>query len=477
MRLTRLGLRPLLLYSTLKYGLKVIILGGGLAGLAAGCALAAQGEVSCKLILIERRPYLGGRASSFFHKGLGEEVDLGQHVFLGCCSAYIAFLEKIGARELVKLQPHLSLKVRSRDGRVGLIRGSALPGPLSLLPSFLRYPFLSFGEKVGLIPALAAASMADREKAKGSFSDWLAAHSQARRSCQEFWDFLLLPTLNDHPENVSAAMGLMVLQEAFLKGHGADLGYPRVGLARLAAKAGDYIRERGGELILGKGAEALEVESGLVRAVRLSDGQVLEGDYFISALPPEGLRRILPEGWRADPFFERAGRLAWNPIVNLYLWLDRPVLEEEVIAFWDSPVQWVFNRSKILGRPGPGQGQELCLSLSGAWEAIALPPERLFQELSTELGQLLPEMREAKVEKHLVVKQRRATISLVPGMEGHRLPSWTPIANLFLAGDWTATGWPSTMEGAVRSGLESARALMDNLGGANDGACGLGRAY
>ncbi|MGQ9734558.1 MAG: hydroxysqualene dehydroxylase HpnE [Candidatus Bipolaricaulia bacterium] len=447
--------------------MKVLILGGGLAGLTAGCALAAQGEVSCELTLIERRPYLGGRASSFFHKGLGEEIDLGQHVFLRCCSAYIAFLEKIGARELVKLQPHLSIKVRSRDGRVGLIRGSSLPGPLSLLPSFLRYPFLSFGEKAGLIPALAAASMADRARTKGSFSEWLAAHSQARRSsCQEFWDFLLLPTLNDHPENVSATMGLMVLQEAFLKGHGADLGYPRVGLSRLAAKAGDYIRERGGELILGKGAEALEVESGLVRAVRLSDGQLLEGDYFISALPPEGLLRILPEGWRAHPFFERAGRLAWNPIVNLYLWLDRPVLEEEVIAFWDSPVQWVFNRSKILGRPGPGQeGQELCLSLSGAWEAIALPPERLFQELSTELGRLLPEMREARIEKHLVVKQRRATISLRPGMEGHRLPSRTPIANLFLAGDWTDTGWPSTMEGAVRSGQAAARNLTAFLAG------------
>jgi zeta-carotene desaturase len=445
--------------------LKVLILGGGLAGLAAGCELADREGL--ELTLIERRPYLGGRASSFFHKGLGEEVDLGQHVFLRCCSAYLTFLRKIGAQEMVSLQPRLSLEVRGRDGRVGLIRGSPLPGPLYLFPSILRLPFLSPREKLRLLPALARALTSRRSRAEGTFREWLERHGQGRTAESErFWDFLILPTLNDHSENVTARMGLMVLQEAFLKGHAADLGYPRVGLSHLAAKAGDYILERGGELILGKGAEALQIEGDLARSARLSDGQVLEADGFIIALPPEGLLRILSQEWQLHSFFARAGQLAWNPIVNLYLWLDRPVLEGELLAFLDSPVQWVFNKSKILGRTRPGQ--ELCLSLSGAWELISLPPERLFQMLLEELRRLLPGVREAKVEQYLVVKQLRATISLVPGMEAYRLPSRTPIKNLFLAGDWTDTGWPSTMEGAVRSGLEAARHLIDYLAGRSE---------
>ena len=453
---------PLLICSILLVGLRVFILGGGLAGLAAGCRLADRGDY--EPILIERRPYLGGRASSFLHKGLGEKVDLGQHVFLRCCSAYISFLKEIGAWEMVALQSRLSLKICGQDGRVGRLAGSLLPGPLYLFPSLLRLPLLSPRERLLLLPALVGAltSSRRRDRVEGSFREWLERHGQGG-TVERFWDFLILSTLNDHPERVSAAMGLMVLQEAFLNHHGADLGYPRVGLSRIAAKAGDYILKRGGEIILGRGVERLDLLGSRVRSVRLSDGRVLHGEGFIAALPPEGLLRILPEEWRLHPFFSCVERIAWNPIVNLYLWLDRPVLEEDLLAFFDSPVQWVFNRSKILGHAGPGQ--ELCLSLSGARGLIPLPPERLFQIVLEELERLLPEVRKARVEKHLVVKQPRATISLLPGMEAHRPPSMTPIENLFLAGDWTATGWPSTMEGAVRSGLEAARNLISALKG------------
>jgi zeta-carotene desaturase len=230
-----------------------------------------------------------------------------------------------------------------------------------------------------------------------------------------------------------------------------------VGLSKLAARAADYIRDRGGRMLLGKGAKSLLIEGDRIRGVGLSDGRILNGDLFISALPPEVLSKMLPEGWRAHPFFVRATKLRWNPIVNLHLWFDRPVMEEDFVAFLDSPVQWVFNRNRILGRPGPGQ--YLCLSLSGAWELIDLPPERVLQKLLRELEQLFPHVGKAKLEKYLVTRQHRATISLAPGMEEHRLPPRTPIENLFLAGDWTDTGWPSTMEGAVRSGIECARSL------------------
>ena len=435
--------------------MEIINLGGGLAGLAAAVELIDHGY---DVTLIERRPYLGGRASSFFHKRVGEEVDIGQHVFMRCCSAYIDFLKKIGAWDMIKIQPRLSVEVRSREGKVGSIEGSALPGPLYLLPSFLRYPFLGRGEKLGALRTLAAALVTDRNRTDKSFCDWLIEHHQSERMIARFWDFLVLPTLNDHAGNASTKMGLMVLQEAFLKEHGADIGYARVGLSELAAKAADYLRRRGGAMLLGKGAESLLIEGDRVRGVGLSDGQILEGELFISALPPDAMLRVLPERWRSDPFFARGGKLGWNPIVNLYLWFDRPVLEEEFVAFLDSPIQWVFNRSKILGRPGPGQ--QLCLSQSGAWELIDLPPERVLQRLLRELEQLFPYVRKAKLEKYLVTKQRRATVFVSPEIEEHRLPHRTPIENLFLAGDWTDTGWPSTMEGAVRSGIECARNLI-----------------
>ena len=436
---------------------EIIVLGGGLAGLAAAVALADRGS---GVTLVERRPYLGGRASSFFAKRIGEEVDIGQHVFMRCCSTYIDFLKRIGAWDLVKLQPRLSVEVRSREGRVGSIEGSALPGPLYLLPSFLRYPFLTPREKFQALRTLLAALVANRAEADGSFHDWLIEHRQAGRMIARFWDFLVLPTLNDRVGEVSAEVGLMVLQEAFFKGHGADIGYARVELSRLAAKAADYIRDRGGRILLSKGAKLLLIEEDRVRGVGLSDGQILNGDLFVSALPPDALLRVLPESWRTDPFFARARKLRWNPIVNLHLWFDRPVMEKdkEFIAFLDSPVQWVFNRSKILGRAGPGQ--ELCLSQSGAWELIDLPPERVLQKLLRELDQLFPHMEKVKLEKYLVTKQHRATVSLAPGLEEYRLPHRTPIKNLLLAGDWTDTGWPSTMEGAVRSGIECARNLI-----------------
>jgi len=436
-------------------GNRVLILGGGLAGLAAGCELADHGY---KITLIERRPSLGGRASSFFYKKIGEEVDIGQHVFMRCCSAYVDFLKKVGAWKMIKIQPRLSVEVRSRDGKVGSIAGSALPGLLYLLPSFLRYPFLARGEKLGLLRTLATALVTNRNRTDKSFRDWLIEYHQSEQMIEQFWDFLILPTLNERVGDASAEAGLLVLQEAFLKKHGAEIGYARVGLSAIAERAADYIRDRGGEVLLGKGARSLLIENDHIKGVELSDGRVLDGKLFISALPPSALLKIMPEGWRMDPFFARAEKLKWNPVVNLYLWFDREVMDEDFIAFLDSPVQWVFNRSKILNRPGPGQ--QLCLSLSGAWGFIDLPPEELLQQFLLELRQLFPRMREAKLEKYLVTKQRWATISMAPGMERYRLSPRTPLENLLLAGDWTATGWPSTMEGAVQSGLECAREAL-----------------
>lgn len=428
---------------------RVLILGGGLAGLAAACELA---DCFC-VILIEQKPYLGGRASSFYHKRIGEEIDIGQHVFMRCCSHYIEFLRKLNLLDEVTIQPKLKVKL-IKDGRVGVIKGSLLPGPFYLLPSFLKYPFLPLKDKLRVFLGMWAIKLTDRNQeglTKISFYDWLIKHHQNEKMV-EFWDFFVLPTLNDRVRGVSAQMGLMVLQEAFLKAHGADIGYPTSGLSKLISNAVvGYLTQRGGQVLLGSRAKSLLIEGRQVKGVRLSNGRVLDAEIFVSALSVNDLLRILPEEFKG--LFAQACNLKWNPILNLHIWFDRPVMDSDFIAFLNSPLQWVFNKTKILGSSGPGQ--YLCLSLSGAWEYMDMSPEEIFQKLVAELRELLG-AKEAKVKKYLVTKQRRATISTAPGMERYRLSSHTLLENFFIAGDWTATGWPSTMEGAVRSGEAAA---------------------
>lgn len=440
---------------------RVLILGGGLAGIAAACELVDHGY---KTMLIERRPYLGGRASSFFHKKIGEEIDIGQHLFMRCCSCYLEFLHKLNTLGEVAIQPKLEVEIRAQDGRVGLIKGSRLPGPLYLLPSFLTFPFLSLKETLRVLFAILVIMRTDRNGealAEISFYDWLVAHRQSGRAIERFWNFVTLPTLNDYTKNVSAQIGLMVLQEAFLRAHRADLGYARAGLSKLISAAViDYLVRRDGQVLLGRGAKSLVIENDRLKKAVISNGAILDGEIFIGAMPPNDLWRLLPKEWRAHPFFAQISKIKWNPIVNLHIWYDRPVLDLDFVAFLDSSVQWVFNKSKILGRPGPEQ--YLCLSLSSAWEYIDMSPGKIFRQLAAELERLFPRAQEAKIEKYLVTKQREATISVAPGMEQHRLPSRTPIKNLYLAGDWTDTEWPSTMEGAVRSGINCADEIMSS---------------
>lgn len=278
---------------------------------------------------------------------------------------------------------------------------------------------------------------------------------------EKFWDFLILPTLNAHAEEASAALGLMVLQEAFLKAHAADLGYARVGLSRIAARAAESIRSHDGEVILNKGVIALQIEDGKAKGLKLSDGAELPVELVISAVPPAALLRFLPERYRREAFFAQLQHLRWNPIVNLYLWFDRPVMAEEVLALWEGTRAWVFDRSRILGQGR--EGTRVCVSLSGAQEFIPLEPKQILQRLLPELGAALPEVRKARIEKFLVIKQPEATLAPTPEMARYRPSPETPIENLFLAGDWTATGWPSTMEGAVRSGLAAATAARASL--------------
>ena len=436
------------------------MIGGGLAGLASACALLDHGY---RVTLVEKRPFLGGRAFSFRDPEAGQEVDNGQHVFLGCCSAYIGFLDRLGVLDRTSRQGRLRVPVLHPDGRLGVIGACTwLPAPMHLLPSFLAYPHLGWREKLRAMAAILRIWRTDRAKARErldgqTFLRWLEARGQSSRSVERLWDLFVLPALNDASSAVSAASAFMVFQEGLLGGrHNADIGYSRVGLTALISDAAQsYIRSRGGAVLLDKSVLSLDAQDGAVTAARLSGGQTIEADCFVSALPWDGLQRLLPSPWAEEPALANAASIEASPIVGIHVWYDRQVMDEEFVAVVDSPLQWVFNKSRIQGADGPGQ--YVCVSLSGAWDYAPMSKEALRRLFTAELARVFPRAKDASIERFIVVKQLAATFRPTPGADGLRPSTVTPIPNLFLAGDWVQTGWPSTMESAVRSGMQAAQ--------------------
>lgn len=427
--------------------------GGGLAGIAAACEASLLGA---DVTLVERRPFLGGKAYSFTDEHAGVEVDNGQHVFLGCCTAYIAFLKLIGAYGDTTLQRALDAPVRDRAGRAGALRASRLPAPFHLGPSFATYPLLTGAEKAAAVRALLALGvLGESQRAEldeVTFAEWLAAHGQGARAIERFWDLIVLPTCNDRSDRVSAALATFVFQEGFFRTRtGSAIGWSRVGLTRLVdPPARRFLGSRGAQVVTGRGVTA--AGEGYVE---LSDGSRLHADGVVLALPPDRVREVCPDA------LPRAVDLGSSPIVNVHVWYDRPVMDGLFTAVVESPAQWVFNRTAMADLPGPGQ--HLAVSISGARDEVGRSKAALIEEITTELRELFPRARSAEVERAACVKEPEATFAAAPGQAGNRPGSRTPISGLVLAGAWTDTGWPATMEGAVRSGLRAAREASRNL--------------
>ena len=234
-----------------------------------------------------------------------------------------------------------------------------------------------------------------------------------------------------------------------------------MGLTSLSGdSAQEYIASHGGELVLGKAVTSINMNCDKVKDVTLVGGERIFGDVFVSALPLHSLPELLPSHVAQNAAFSMGSGLTSSPIVGIHIWYDRPVMDQDVIAFLDSPVQWVFNKT-LIQRLDPLEGQYLCISISGAWEYADMSKEELRELFTNEMEALFPKAKGATIKRFLTVKQLQATFRSVPGAYSHRPTQKTPISNLFLAGDWTDTGWPSTMEGAVRSGVFAARAVAE----------------
>lgn len=440
---------------------KVLVLGGGLSGLSATLRLL---EHKLQVTLIEKRPFLGGRAFSFQDRATNVEIDNGQHIFMGCCTYYIDFLETVGAMDRAYLQSKLQVEI-VRDGETGTLTSTPSLGRLHLLPSLLRYPHLGLRDKILAIYGLARISLTNRSKHKASLDresgyNWLKRHHQTDEAIDNLWNLIVLPTLNDDVRNTSADMTLMVFQESLLNNpKDATIGYARTGLTSLNGEPAErYVEEAGAQIILSRSIDKIKVSDNKVTGVEMGNGQVIEADAYISALPFTTLLNTLPQRISSSPFFKSLSNLSTSPIVGIHLWYDSPIMDQDFIVFLDSPVQFVFNKSLI--QQSNGRGQYVCISLSGAWQYIDRPKKDLIDVFTTEMKRLFPRAREAILERSLVIKEKQATFRSAPGARKHRPTQSTPLSNLFLAGEWTDTDWPSTMESAVRSGVFAADALV-----------------
>ncbi len=434
-------------------GTRVVVVGGGLAGITAALECA---EAGADVTLLEGRPRLGGATFSIHRDGLW--MDNGQHVYLRCCTAYRGFLARLGVEAEVVLQERLSIPIVSAGGRVARLQRTSLPAPFHLAATLARFPYLSPLDRLRFARAAARLrrlDLTDPALDRRTFGDWLAEQGQSPAAVEALWDLIVLPTVNLPSREASLALAAKVFQTGLLQSADAgDVGYAAVPLQRLHGDAGARALENAGATVrLRARARAIEQASGGLAVG--GNGSALEADAVILAVPHEDASALLPAS--AVPLGSELPRLGASPIVNLHLVYDRPVTKLPFAAGHRSPVQWVFDRT---ASSGLDQGQYLAVSLSGADAYIGRRVEDLRREFLPALEQLFPSARSARLESFFVTREQRATFRQAPGTRALRPGPRTEHPGLYLAGAWTDTGWPATMEGAVRSGLAAAREAL-----------------
>ena len=434
-----------------------VVVGGGLAGLTAAVRLADAG---CRVTLLESRPRLGGLTHSFRRGDL--DIDNGQHVFLRCCTSYRAFLDRLGTTHRTHLQPRLDVPVHSRR-RVARLRRDALPAPLHLGRSLASYSALAPVDRLRAVRGALALRRVDRDDPRTdgvSFGAWLADHGQNAATVEALWDLVGVATMNAHAGNASLAVAATVFQLGLLTDAAAgDIGWSLVPLQQLHGDAAaGVLAAAGAEVRLRSRVRSLD-RDGAGWSVATDDDRIA-ADSVVVATDPAQAEALLPAGALPQPHGWSA-RLGAAPIVNVNVLIDQPVLSEPFIAVVGSDVQWVFDRTRQsgLGSNRPG-AQLLAVSLSAADDVVDLPVAQLRARLMPALTAVLPGLRDATVLDFFVTREPAATFRPRPGTAASRPATRTQLPGLVVAGADTATGWPATMESAVRSGDAAAEALL-----------------
>jgi zeta-carotene desaturase len=431
----------------------VAIAGGGLAGLAAGCALADAGF---RVSLFEKRPYLGGRASSYQHPGTGEVVDNCQHVLLGCCTNLIDFYRRTGVENQIRWYDKLTFL--EPGGRASVIGPSILPAPLHTAPSFLGAACLSFSDKLAIGRAMSVLTPSLPAERGETFLDWLKRHGQPEQAIERFWKTILISALNEELDKVSVPCAAQVVRESFLKSAQAGrMGIPTVPLTELYSAAGDYIRSRGGVIEFRAGVESFKPQERYVAVT--TNGHEQHFDYFVLAVPFDVAGRLLPEIPASAPLAAALGKFTTSPITGIHLWFDREISELDHAVLLDRTIQWMFHKSRLIEAREKGSGSYIELVVSCSRSLVEKSKPEIVDLALKEVREFFPAAREAQLVKSTVIKEVHATYSPGPRIDQFRPKPETAWPRVFLSGDWTATGWPATMEGAVRGGYLTAESV------------------
>ena len=438
-------------------GRRVVVIGGGLAGITAALDCADAGA---RVTLVEVRRRLGGAAYSFEREGL--LMDNGQHVFLRCCVSYRGLLARLGSEDRVTIQPRLEIPVLKPRARTAALRRGSLPAPLHLSGALARYPHLSVRERVRAARAALALARLDpsaEELDRVTFGDWLSRHGQSANAVSSLWDLIARPSLNLPAVEASLAQAAFVFRTGLLSGSDSgDIGFHSRSLDEvIGGPAARALSSAGVEVMLGSRAERLQLLDGVFQIH--GPPEELSGEVAIVAVPPMRAATLLEPLLGASAKALRA--LGSSPIVNLHVLYDRPVSPLSFAAGVRTPVQYLFDRTAAAG--APTGSQYLVVSLSGAEREMQMSVEELREEYIPALARLLPRARHARVELFVATREHAATFRAAPGVRALRPRPRTSLPGLVLAGAWTATDWPATLEGAVLSGHAAARAALETL--------------
>lgn len=440
----------------------VMVVGGGVAGMGAACALADAGF---RVTLLERRGYLGGRAASYFHPGTGEVIDNCQHVLFGCCTNLIDFYKRLGVEDRIFWDRRMTLI--EPGGRRSVLEPSKLPAPMHGLPAILRAHCFSVADKVALMVAMGSMLLHHRPTSGRSLLQWLKAHGQTAGAQSRFWELVIASALNASLDQIDLAYAQKVIRELLLNSPEAGaMGMSRVPLSDLYAGTAEYLEARRGRLLHGRSVTGAEWDESARRWTALCGEERLEAEHLVLALSFEAMAKLLPtmpESADAGGLQERLSKLTHQPICSVHLWFDREITELDHALLLDGEIHWMYHKSRWQPvRTGEGSYVELVISASHKF--AALPREEAIRRATKQLGEYFPAAKSARVVKSALVKEVRATFGVPPGIDAIRPGAISPWPQCFLAGDWVQTGWPATMEGAVRSGYLAAEALCRSVG-------------
>lgn len=436
---------------------KILILGGGVAGLSAAVHLSRSGH---EITLVEARQTLGGRSHSFRDPKTGDNIDNGQHILMGCYHATLDLLQRIGTRHLLRPEKNLNVPYVSEAKQLTRLQAAALPAPFHLLSAIFGFQELSLSEKFRAMEVGISAKL-DSKGVKwraSTVSEWLQACGQTPNAIRSLWEPFCIAALNESVQTASASLFGEVIRRAFLRsGDDSTILFSRVGLTQLLVQpAANLIQATQGKIICGQAVQKIHFEQSQVAGVQLHNGTVLEGDAIICTMPWHSLRKLLPE---TSQLAQQITHLHGSPIIGIHLWFDQEICTEPFLGLLDSPIHWLFNKTKISDLEKTAY-PSVALVISAAYDFEKISNDELLQLALKECYRFLPKSKNAKLLHHFVYRARDATFQTRPEILPYRPHCQTEWNNFFIAGDWTNTGLPATIEGAIESGRKAASMII-----------------